>query len=406
MTISNNTSVRGGYGNSNVELVQQSAGAGTAVLVSHGFQPDYEAGFANGLARNGVRVTLVASDLTLYDRLDPAIEARNLRGSQDPRRASWRKAINLLWYWLRLLLLVARRRTVTHLTGLFSTNSFSSAWADKAWVWECQCLRFLSRRLILTVHNVVPHDRDTPEVRGLLARVYRIPDVLLVHTARARQRLVDEFAVEPQRILVMDHGLDEIIQPRAEAIAATRAALGIEPGQKLVLFLGWVRRYKGADLLLDAARCTSNDIRVLIAGNCIDTDYRREIEQAISSDSLSKRVSWEFGYLAEERVSELLGAADVLAMPYREIDQSGVLFAALRHGVPVVAFDVGSLRDYLPEGTGLVVPGGDIAALAAAIDSIEPAARARDRIHALAERFRWQETVKPVLKVYQKGIRQ
>ena len=371
--------------------------AGKAVLVSHGFQSDYEAGFANGLARNGVRVTLIASDQTLYEKLDPAIEALNLRGAQDARRPAWQKVTNLLWYWMRLLLLVASRRPVTHLTGLFLFGNFSAAWA-----WECRVLRFLSSRLILTVHNVIPHDRDTPEMRRHLESAYRIPHSLIVHTKRAQQRLMDEFGVDPDRILVMEHGLDEIVIPNEADIAATRAALGYEPDQKVVLFLGWVRRYKGVDLLLEAARYLSDDIRVLIAGNCIDSEYRQEIVQTIEGGSLGTRVTWEFGYLSEKRVSELLGAADVLVMPYRQIDQSGVLFAALRHGIPVVAFDVGSLRDYLPEGTGVVVPSGDTKALADAIGAMGPVKCVRNRIHAVARRFRWQETVKPVLREYRR----
>jgi glycosyltransferase involved in cell wall biosynthesis len=374
--------------------------ASAVVLVSHGFQPDYEAGFANGLARNGARVTLISSDQTLYDRLEPTIEALNLRGSQDANRPSWRKALNLLWYWLRLLSLVARRHPVVHLTGLFSFSNFSASWADKTWAWECRVLRTLSSRLVLTVHNIVPHDRDTPEVRRHLAEAYRIPDLLIVHTARARQRLIDEFAVDASRILIMGHGLDAIVQPDARTVEATRRALGLAPDQRLVLFLGWVRRYKGADLLLRAVPLVRSRTRVLIAGNCIDSDHRQEVEQLLATPAIAERASWEFGYLSESRVSELLAATDVLVMPYREIDQSGVLFAALRHGVPVVAFDVGSLRDYLPEGTGLVVPANDVPALAAAIEAVEPAQHARSRIHALAHRFRWDETVKSLLPAY------
>lgn len=372
-----------------------------AMLVSHGFQSDYEAGFANGLAKNGIKVTLIASDQTLLERLDPSIDAPNLRGSQDAGRPAWRKAINLLWYSIRLLGLIAVRRPVTHLTGLFLSCNFSSAWADQMPVWECRCLKLLSHRLILTVHNVVPHDRDTPAVRRQLAAVYRIPHYLVVHTARAKQRLIDEFSIEPERILVMDHGLDEIVEPRAEDIAATRTAMGYNPDQKVVLFLGWVRRYKGVDLLLEAARHLSDGVRVLIAGNCIDSDYQHEITQTIQRHALAHRVSWEFGFLSEERVSALLGAVDVLVMPYRAIDQSGVLFAALRHGVPVVAFDVGSFKDYLPAGTGLIVPAGDTVALAAAIEEISPARSVRSHIHAVARKYRWQETVKQILHLYQ-----
>ena len=69
------------------------------VLLSHGFQPEYEAGFTNGLARNGVRVILIGSDTTLRHRIEPSVEIINLRRSQDPNRAGWKKMLNITRYW-------------------------------------------------------------------------------------------------------------------------------------------------------------------------------------------------------------------------------------------------------------------------------------------------------------------
>lgn len=79
-------------------------------------RPSYEAGFANELSRIAIAVTLVGSDEALYDKLAPSIAALNLRGSQDLRRPTWRKALNLVWYGIRLFVLVARHRTVKHPT--------------------------------------------------------------------------------------------------------------------------------------------------------------------------------------------------------------------------------------------------------------------------------------------------
>lgn len=377
--------------------------AGSVLLVSNGFQPNYEAGFANALARSGVDVTLVGSDETLSGQLDPSISVLNLRGSQASGRHAWRKALNLVRYQWSLLWLASRLRGVTHLTGLSAFANLSGTWAIRLWAWECRLLRLASRVLVLTVHNVVPHDRDTPAVRRQLTTVYRVPQVLVVHTVAARQRLVDEFGISQDCIVVMEHGLDDIVVPPQAEIDATRTSLGYAPGDKVVLFLGWVRRYKGVDLLLDACTHLDGATRVLIAGNCIDLDYRRQIESTIAERALNKQVAWEFGYLAEDRVSALLAAADVLVMPYRQIDQSGVLFAALRHGVPVVAFDVGSLRDYLPAGTGKIVPPGDTVALAAALVEVLPARLARERILRVARRYLWADTVKPVLALYRQA---
>ncbi|MFZ2972202.1 MAG: glycosyltransferase family 4 protein [Ferribacterium limneticum] len=365
------------------------------VLLSHGFQPDYEAGFANGLAKNGVPVTLIGSDRTLYERLQSGVLAINLRGSQDRGRAAWKKVLNLGIYIFRLMSFLVLKRPVLHLTGLFLTGY------EKSWVYECRTYRLLSRRLVMTVHNVLPHDRDTPEMREVFRQVYGIPHCLIVHTAKARQRLISEFNVEPGRIVVMEHGLDDLVHVSAEAIQATREQLHVGNFDRLVIFFGAVMRYKGVDLLVEAARHFSNGTRVHIAGRCADSKYQKELEALLHDHPLGQAITWQNSYLSEEHVSHLLGAADVLVMPYRHIDQSGVLFAAMRHGTPIVAFDVGSFHDYLPDGVGLVVPAGDLPALAAAIAEIPSSRQLRPEIHKVAEGFLWQKTVRPVLECYE-----
>jgi glycosyltransferase involved in cell wall biosynthesis len=372
------------------------------VLISNGLTPIYEAGFANGLAANGVDVTLFVSDRSLVNELSPDIEAVNLRGSQVVMRSARRKALNLLWYFIRVLAALAHRSATVHFIGFFMLAHIHKGWADRTWLWECRLLRLFSRRLIFTVHNVMPHERDTPKIRRLMAKIYRIPDRLVVHTLRSRQRLMDEFGVPTERIVVMEHGINELIQPDPIRIASTRAALNISNGQRLVLFFGNVQYYKGVDLLLDAARRFGPNARMHIAGRCADPTYGQEIRRMMAEHPLGDRLTWEGedAFLSEERVSELLSAADVLVMPYRHIDQSGVLFAALRHGTPVVAFDVGSFRDYLPEGVGMVVPFGDLVALAAAVESIETGPAARERVLQVAEHYLWPEAVKPVLPEY------
>ncbi|WP_200383400.1 glycosyltransferase family 4 protein [Rhodocyclus tenuis] len=366
----------------------------SAVLVSHGFQPDYEAGFANGLAKNGVAVTLVASDRTSYERLSPGVTAINLRGSQDRSRPAWKKAFNLGVYVVRLLGLLARRRPVVHLCGLLLAGD------AQLWPLECRIYRLLARRLVLTVHNVVPHDRDSPAMREVLRKVYDIPHFLVVHTVRARQRLIDEFGVASQRIIVMEHGLDEPVQLSAAVNEAIRRELQVGDDGRLIVFFGMVTPYKGVDLLIEAARQLGSGCRVHIAGSCADTRYRDQLLSMLAQHPLGDAISWENAFVPTERACALLGAADVLVMPYRHIDQSGVLFAALRYGVPVVAFDVGSLRDYLLEGAGRVVPAGDLAALAAAMEQVPPAREVRTQIQQLAEAFLWHKTVRPVLPCY------
>jgi glycosyltransferase involved in cell wall biosynthesis len=373
----------------------------SVILISNGFQPDYEAGFANGLAANGVEVTLISSDRTLLERLDSRVQVKNLRGNQDPKRSRVSKALNLIAYFLRLCLFLSRQGTTVHLTGLFSLSHIRKSWADRSWKYECRIIRWLAPRLVLTVHNVVPHERDTPDVRRELASVYALPELLVVHTARARQRLIDEFDVAPSRICVMEHGVDDIVVLAESRRAAARAAL-LQPGQDtLALFFGAVQYYKGIDLLVAEGTALRAGLKLHIAGRCGDDTYRQMIDTMISGHPRTGQITWEEGYLSETRASELLAAADVVVMPYRHIDQSGVLFAALRHGTKVLAFDVGSLRDYLGEERGGVVPSGDTSAFMAALNGLRATGSAeRERVTDYARGFAWCNTVRALLPHY------
>lgn len=370
------------------------------ILISNGLTPIYEAGLANGLVANGLDVTLFVSDRSLMSELSPDVKAINLRGSQIEGRPAWRKAFNLGVCLIRELVFLARENVTVHFIGFFMLAHIHKSWADRTWFWELRLLRLFSKRLIYTVHNVMPHERDTPEIRKLMARIYRIPDCLVVHTQRARLRLIEEFGVAPERTVVMEHGINELIRPVPALVSETRLGLDVSATQRLVLFFGNVQYYKGVDLLLEAAYRFGPNTRIHIAGRCGDPDYGREIRRMMGAHPMGDRLTWEDAFLSEERVSELLSAADVIVMPYRHIDQSGVLFAALRHGVPVVAFDVGSFRDYLPDGVGLVVPVGDLGAFALAVENIEIGPEARERIFHVAQRYLWPATVKPVLCEY------
>lgn len=369
------------------------------VLISNGFQSDYEAGFANGLAANGIRPILISSDRTLVNRLRPEVRAKSLRGSQEEGRSGFSKALQFARYIASLTLYLLCHRPTTHMIGLFAASHIRSKWADKSWLLECRLWKVLSRRLVMTVHNVLPHGRDTVALRTSLRKIYRIPDKLVVHTQRMKDRLVEEFDVPVEKIVVMEHGIDRLADGGA---AAKTEAIGRDfaTRSRSVLCFGTIQRYKGVDLLIEAARKMSADIQVSIAGRCTDGKYRLELEQLIADRSGGAGVSWLNSWLSEEQIEKFLEDADVLVLPYRHIDQSGVLFAALRHGLPVVAFDVGSFRDYLELGLGTVVECGNVDALANAISSIDCSEPRRRQIRELAKRFLWSETVRPVLAIY------
>lgn len=359
------------------------------LLVSNGFQPNYEKAFANGLAANGVDVALVSSNRTLVAELAQGVETVNLRGSQDPHRAVWKKSANMLRYAGALVCHIGSGRyDIVHLTGLHMTRSIFAGCLE--WL----VYRLVAKNFFMTVHNILPHGRHGAWCRALHRVIYRLPHRLVVHTAKMRTELVEGFGIPESRITVMAHGVDAV--PEDFAVPALSETFRI-------LLFGGLARYKGGDLLLSAlAYCPELPIEITIAGEARDVAYGRELEELIAALGENHKVIWKRGFVPESEVAGYFEANDAVALPYRHIDQSGVLFTALRFGCPVIATDVGAFRDTLPEFAGWIVERIDPQGLAHALRKFYRHRRAfdRSRIREHSRSLSWQYCVRPLIAAY------
>ena len=368
-------------------------------LLSHGFQSEYEIGFANGLARNGVDVLLIGSDNTQTARSDAGVKILNLRGSQDAGRSKLAKLINVSRYVCSYLWFLARSRgRVVHLNGLFSTR-FSLVSLLEAWL-----TRLAAGPYVLTVHDVLPHDGDTAFNRWAYRWLYRAPGTLVAHTCRVAGRLGHEFNVARHRIVVAEHGIDRFFDPAPALRGRVRAAQAIPPDATVALFFGKIMRYKGVDLLLEAFERIGNDQRLHLAlvGKCFDPVLLDELHAHIARHPFRARIHWENQFIAEAEIPAVMASADFVVLPYRHIDQSGVLFMALSSGTPLVVAEVGTLAAYVPPAVGETVAPDDADALAAAmarlmarLPTIAPSS-----VVAHARKYAWENTVQPLLAVY------
>lgn len=324
-------------------------------LLSHGFQQEYEVGYANGLAAHGdCEVTLISSENTLTERLAPNVKVLQLRGSQRPGRGFVKKSINMVRYWvLYLSLSINNRDAIFHFNGLFSMRTRLMVLVEAVLAW------MLIRKWVLSVHNIVPHESEGTIDKLLYRFVYKLPGLLVVHTELMRQVLISDFDVCESRIVVVEHGIDVFSELPYETRAHARhSLLGIDDCKKVILSFGKVMRYKGLEEFIEAFaryRGPSDDWILVIAGKCDDVDLRNSLRSRIVNWNLSSRVVWLDRFIESSEVEGLLCAADVMIMPYRHIDQSGVIFSALSFGLPVVATDVGSLKHYVPLSGGAVV---------------------------------------------------
>ena len=132
-----------------------------------------------------------------------------------------------------------------------------------------------------------------------------------------------------------------------------------------------MRRYKGVDLLLDAAPeiVRRTQARIAIVGE-VFPDARDLLRRAEASP-VRDRIVWKDAYVPEEEMALWLAACDVVALPYRAISGSGIAARAFAAGRPVAASAVGGLVEAVePGGTGELFPPGDSAALARAVETV------------------------------------
>ena len=342
-----------------------------ALLTGGGDRP-YAFGLATSLLSKGAGLDVIGSDDLDCPEFHgmPGVNFLNLRGSQRSDASFVRKVLRVSTYYAKLIryALTAKPRV------------FHILWNNKFEFFDRTLLmlyyRLLGKSVVLTLHNVNAcrrDSKDTPFNRLTLRIQYRLADHIFVHTEKMKLELMEEFGVLGTRITVIPFGINNAVPNTRLTPANARQRLGIRDGKKTILFFGNITPYKGLEYLIAAyrqilARC--EDYRLIIAGRPNRCDrYWGAIREAIGEDIQMGRVLLNADFIPDDETEVYFKAADVLVLPYRHIYQSGVLFLGYSFGVPVLAADVGSLKDEIVEGkTGFVFRPEDPVDLAKAIE--------------------------------------
>jgi glycosyltransferase involved in cell wall biosynthesis len=214
---------------------------------------------------------------------------------------------------------------------------------------------FVSKRVrrkakaISILHNVIPHEKRIGD-EALLKYFLKQNDGFGVMSESVRNDLLKIIPTAQyffHELPLYDHYGKLIEQKTA------KEALGIPGDKKVLLFFGFIRDYKGLDLLIDAVSKLDDSYVLVIAGEVYGSfeKYQKQIDAL----NLNHRIIQHVRYISDDEVPLFFSAADVCVLPYRSATQSGVTSIAWHFNLPVIATDVGGLKESIQyRNTGLI----------------------------------------------------
>jgi D-inositol-3-phosphate glycosyltransferase len=343
-------------------------------LLTGGNDRPYALGLASALAAQGIFMDFIGSDALDAPELHntPLVNFLNLRGDQREHVSFGRKMVRLLNYYGQLIRYAALSRPPI----------FHILWNNKFELIDRVVLmlyyRLLGKRTVFTAHNVNAARRDGRD--SLLNRLslkfqYWMSDHIFVHTERMKRELLTEFNIRESKVSVIPFGINNTIPTSGLTTLEAKKRLGLSTDEKAALFFGQIAPYKGLEYLVAAmAELVKRNgaPRLIVAGKVKRgyTGYWEQIQSEIVRTGIKERVIERIEFIPDDEVELYFKAADVVIVPYVHIFQSGVPFLAYSFGLPIVATDVGSLREDVVEGkTGFICKARDPLDLAKSIES-------------------------------------
>lgn len=242
---------------------------------------------------------------------------------------------------------------------------------------ELMVFRLLGVRVVWTIHNLRAHETTNPEMElrfnGWIAR--RLCDRLIVHGETARTAVISAYRLsgcDAEKVGVVPHPGAAGHYPTGASREEARRRLGLAHGDRVFLFLGKVRTYKGVTRALEVLRRIPGErLWFIIAG----IPKPLELGDELRNTCADPRVILNLAFVPSDEVQVYMAAADVVVCPFQRVLTSGSLLLAMSFGKPVVVPQLDVIRDVVDEKGAIFFDPGSAADLerafqrAASLDS-------------------------------------
>jgi glycosyltransferase involved in cell wall biosynthesis len=372
----------------------------------------YSYKLANALAGRGLQVKLFVDDQYELEDMPAKFDKVNVLSSKNVTFGSNRNRVARManvvgahvYNWHKFYFYVKNYRPdVVHIQPLFHLVDW----------YILGFLRAPKRKLVITVHDVIPHKFYSRRFHRLelviLQYIYNKADKLIVHSQKNKEQLLEHFSVDEHKVIVVPHGeytLPETTQVISASVA--RSTLNLNEHQQVILYFGFIRKNKGIDILLKAfdrvAETVPNSVLV-VAGSAIQGESFHEYRQIINRMKHKSRVRCFVKYVETKDLPTYFTPAEIVVLPYVEFcSQSGVLHLAQGFGKAVICTNVGGMPEVVENHkTGLIVPPGSVERLAEAMIYVLEHKEVREQMGQRAKetalkRFSWDEIAKATIE--------
>ena len=326
------------------------------------YTPPYDRSLCAALARAGAEVELLTSPFAHgsvpapegYRALEPFYS-----GTGAARRA---------------------RRAASHLTGMLRHRRASEAdLVHYQWLTFPRLDRFLlspRHPRLFTAHGWLREGAWSDQPGRGLRGLFESMDAIVVLSEWGASRLRTAAAIPSERVKVIPHGAFDYLTRIPDPAPLLPELAGAD--RPVVLCFGLIRPYKGVDVLLEAFQQVEGaELWVVGRPLGVDLDRLRNLAERARG-----RVRLVPRFVDDRQLPAIFERADLVVLPHRDVEQSGVLFAALAFGKPIVMSAVGGFPEVAAQGAGCLVAPGDPEALAEALNELLASPAERERLAA------------------------
>ncbi len=354
------------------------------------FTPPYDRALAAALARAGVEVELLTSHF-LYG---PVPEAEGYRASETFYRRSSARGLDAPGR--RAFKLAEHVGDMLRFRRAADADVVHYQWLTVPAL-DIRLLPKLRPRL-MTAHYILPPCPSRRQV-ATARRVFGSMDAVVAHSEAGARQLRREAGVDAGRIHVIPHGAFDYLTRMPNEKRLPRELEGASGS--VILFFGLLRPYKGLDTLLDAFRRVEGAELWIVGNPRMDlAPLHRAAAEAAGTVRFVTR------FVEDAEIPPIFRRADVVVLPYRDAEHSGVLYTGLAFGKAMIVSAVGGFGELAREGLARLVPPGDPAELGRALEELVADRAARAELGDAAARaaagpYSWERIAQQTRTLYE-----